>query len=304
MHAVTRRLPAAALALAALGALTHPAAADRRADTTCAGDGCEAIARSGGPARRHGGRSKKPSPVTCKYKNMRLDPTHTMLRPDGSTVQGDGTGQWYERQCVDARDLAQIEEARGANPDETAQIFGLMDGLHAIQRQPVYIRNRTVPDLVEEARSRLHFPAATPRFSPASPWTFVNYPTALWLDGDFAAPRSATAETPEVRVTVTATPEEVHWDTGDRETVVCPGPGRAPDPSAPRDHGGCSHIYTWPSAGQPDGGYQATATVFWRVSWTAEGAPGGGDLGLIPQRLQPVRIPVAEVQALNTPTHP
>ena len=169
MHAVTRPLPAAALVFALLAALAHPAAADRRADTTCAGDGCEATARSGEPARRHGGRSKQQSPVTCKYKNMRLDPTYTMLRPDGSVIQGDGTGQWYERQCVDARDLAQIEEARGPNPDETARIFSIMDGLHAIRRQPVYIQNRTVPDLVEEARSRLAFPAPTPRFSPASP---------------------------------------------------------------------------------------------------------------------------------------
>ena len=303
MHAVTRPT-AALLAFALLGTLASPATADRRADTTCAGDGCEATARSDGRARRHGGRSKQPSPVTCKYKNMRLDPTYTMLRPDGSNVQGDGTGQWYERQCVDARDLARIEEGLGPNPDETTQIFGVMDQLHAIQRQPVYIRNRTVPDLVEEARSRLQFPAATPRFSPASPWTFVNYPTALWLDGDLAAPRTATAETPEVRVTATATPEEVHWDTGDGATVVCSGPGRAPDPSTPADHGNCSHVFAWPSTVQPDGAYHATATVFWRVTWTAEGTPGGGDLGLIPQRLEPVRIPVAEVHALNTPTRP
>lgn len=304
MHAVTRPLPAAVLAISLVAAMVQPAAADRRADTTCAGDGCEATARSGGPAHRPGGRSKRPSPITCKYKNMRLDPTYTMLRPDGSAIEGDGTGQWYERHCVDARDWARIEEALGPNPDDTTQILGLMEGLRATERQPVYIRNRTVPDLVEEARSRLQFPTATPRFAPASPWTFVNYPTALWLDGDLAAARTATAETPEVRVTVTATPEEVHWETGDGATVVCSSPGRAPDPSTPADHGDCSHIYSWPSAGQPDGAYHVYATVFWRVTWTAEGAPGGGDLGLVPQRSQPVRIPVAEVQALNTPTHP
>ena len=38
MHAVTRRTPAIALAVALLSGLAGPAAADRRADTTCSGD--------------------------------------------------------------------------------------------------------------------------------------------------------------------------------------------------------------------------------------------------------------------------
>jgi hypothetical protein len=219
-------------------------------------------------------------------------------------VQGDGLGQWFERQCVDSRDLEKINDAVGPNADEASRITAIMQQLQAVQRQPVYIRHRQVPELIDEAKSRLQFPGLTPKFSPASPWTFVNYPTALWLDGDFATSRTATAETPEVRVIVTATPEEVHWDTGDGATVVCSGPGRAPDPSAAAESSDCSHIYPWPSAGQPAGAYHATATVFWHVTWTAEGAPGGGDLGLVPQRSQPVRIPVAEVQALNTPTRP
>ena len=46
---------------------------------------------------------------------------------------------------------------------------------------------------LEEARSRLVFPPLTPRFAPAAPWTFVNYPTALWLDGDTATPRLSQA---------------------------------------------------------------------------------------------------------------
>jgi len=42
-----------------------------------------------------------------------------------------------------------------------------------------------------------------------------------------------------------------------------------------------------------------TATVEWRVSWTASGAPGGGDLG-ISRRSSSTSVRVAEIQVLNT----
>lgn len=300
MHAVTRRTATIALAIALLSGISGPAAADRRADTTCSGDGCEATAENRTPTR-YGNGAKAPSPITCRYKNMRLDPTATMLRPDGSTITGDGAGQWFERQCVDARDLATIDEAAGPNPDETARIFSMMDQLRAIQRQPVYIRTRQVPELIDEARSQLQFPVLAPRFSPASPWTFVNFPTSLWLDGD-ASSKSATAEVPGVRVTVTATLEQVRWDTGDGVTEVCFGPGQAPSPNNESTEADCSHRWSWPSAGRPGEAYRVTATAMWRVTWAAEGAPGGGDLGLIPQRSESISVPVAEIQMLNTPT--
>jgi hypothetical protein len=306
VHTVTRRRLAATLLIttAVAAGSVPPASAGRLARASCSNDACEADARSQGDAHGSGRKTTSTNPITCQYKNMRVDPNFALVRPDGSVVQGDGTGQWYERQCVDTRELARISEAAGPNPDEFARITATMQQIQAIDRRPAYLHTREVPSLVDEARSRLVFPAATPRFSPAAPWTFVNFPTALWLDGDLAAPRSATADAPGVRVTVTATPEEVRWDTGDGATVACHGPGHAPDPSTRSDHDDCSHVWSWPSAGQPDGAYHATATVFWRVTWTAEGAPGGGDLGLVPQRSQPVRIPVAEIQALNTPTGP
>jgi hypothetical protein len=304
VHAVTRHRPSAVLAVAGLllvGSAT-PASAGRLARASCSNDNCEADARSQDDSPARGGRrSGSTNPVTCRYVNMRVDPNFALVRPDGSVVQGDGTGQWYERQCVDARELAKISEAAGPNPDEVSNIRAVMDQIQAIDRRPIYVRTRDLPALVDEARSRLAFPLLTPKFSPAAPWTFVNYPTALWLDGDTTAPQTATADAPGVRVTVTATPEEVRWDTGDGATVVCQGPGRAPDPSTPSDHGDCSHVWSWPSAGRPNAAYTVTATVFWHATWTAEGAPGGGDLGLVPQRSEPVRIPVAEIQALNTP---
>lgn len=306
MHPLKRPLPVAVITVLVLAAWIPAAEAGRKADTRCDGDGCEATAGNHAePGRGTRRKSATPNPVTCRYRNMRLDPSFVFHRPDGSIVPTDGTGQWYERQCVDARELAKIDEAYGGSQDDAARIVGFREGIRAIQRQPVYLRSRPdVPALAEEARSRLVFQPLAPRFAPASPWTFVNYPTALWLDGEAVTPRSATAEVPGVRVTVTATVEQVQWDTGDGGTEVCTGPGRAPDPAVAGDRGDCAHTWSWPSAAQPGGAYQATATVFWRVMWSAEGAPGGGDLGLVPQRSQPLSVPVAEIQILNTQPRP
>ncbi|HZQ78541.1 MAG TPA: hypothetical protein VFE55_14495 [Acidimicrobiia bacterium] len=275
-----------------------PAHARGVADTVCDNDGCDATATSSHDGWQGTNRQYGSNPITCRYKNMGLDPQYTLIRPDGSVVQGDGTGQWFERQCVDSRELAKIDDAVGPNADEASKITAIMQQVQAVQRQPVYIRNRQVPELIDEARSRLVFPLLTPRSSPASPWTYVNYPTALWLDGD-ASSRTATAEAPGVRVTVSATLEEVRWETGDGAVEVCRGPGRPPDPNVSGDHGDCSHVWSWPSSGQPQSAYQVTATSLWRVTWTAEGAPGGGDLGLVPQRSVPVAVRVAEIQTLN-----
>jgi hypothetical protein len=293
-----RRVAAVMVAWALLVTSAAPAHARGVGDTACDHDGCDATAKSSRDAWRGRNWRRGSNPVTCRYKNLGLDPQYALIRPDGSVVQGDGTGQWFERQCVDSRDLAKINDATGANGDEASKIAAIMQQVRAVQRQPVYIRSRQVPELIEEAKSRLQFPMLTSRFSPASPWTFVNYPTALWLEGD-ASSRTATAEVPGVRVTVSASLEEVQWATGDGAVEVCAGPGRAPDPSVRGDHGDCSHVWSWPSVGQPDSAYQVVATALWRVTWTAEGAPGGGDLGLIPQRSAPIPVPVAEVQTLN-----
>ena len=83
---------------------------------------------------------------------------------------------------------------------------------------------------------------------------------------------------------------------GNGDTVTCDGPGTpysASDPNATTD---CS--YTWPQAGS----YTVTATVYWSVTWTAAGAPGGGNLGLQAGPAAEVPVTVTESQAINTPT--
>ncbi|MHB1927987.1 MAG: hypothetical protein ACYCUG_00880 [Acidimicrobiales bacterium] len=86
---------------------------------------------------------------------------------------------------------------------------------------------------------------------------------------------------------------------GDGHTITCDGPGVAYDPSAPNATTYCS--YTWPSssAGQPGGVYRVAATVYYRASWSATGAPGGGNLGLVAGPASTVAVRVAESQAIN-----
>jgi hypothetical protein len=291
----------ATLTLALLVAAAAPVSAGGIAHTNCDNEGCDATASSSRERTNSGGHRRASSPLTCQYRKLDVPPDAVFYRPDGSPLEVDGTGRWFERDCVDARDLATIQSRYANGGDEISRTMALVDSVRAVQRQPLYLRPAVIPDLVEEARSRLEFPVLNPKFAPASPWTFVNYPTALWLDGDLTAARSASAEVPGVRVVVSATVTEVRWETGDGGVEVCRSGGRAPDSRVPGDHGDCSHVWAVPSIGQP-GGFPVGATVFWRVVWSVDGAPGGGDLGVIPQRSPGLRVPVAEIQIVNTPT--
>ena len=45
-----------------------------------------------------------------------------------------------------------------------------------------------------------------------------------------------------------------------------------------------------------------SATIYWSVSWTSVGAPGGGNLGLKPGPTAQMAVRVTESQAINTPS--
>jgi hypothetical protein len=124
----------------------------------------------------------------------------------------------------------------------------------------------------------------------------VGVATWLWIAPGAWRTLAASATAGPVTTTATATPSKVVWDMGDGDTVTCDGPGTAYSPSAPNATTGCS--YTWPGPGS----FTVTATVYWSVTWTASGAPGGGNLGV--QAGPPAQVPVmvTESQAINTPT--
>jgi hypothetical protein len=119
----------------------------------------------------------------------------------------------------------------------------------------------------------------------------------LWVDTAWS-PSAASASVTGVTSTVTATPLQVTWQTGDGATVTCHGPGVAYDPTRPPDAqaSDCTHTYVSPSIGEPGGTYTLTATVTYTVAWTASNG-GGGELGTVTRTSQ-TRVRVVEVQAV------
>jgi hypothetical protein len=131
---------------------------------------------------------------------------------------------------------------------------------------------------------------------PASRGAIVNMPLWLWVDSGKWAPTSATATVDGVTVQTTASPDRVTWSLGTGDEIVCDSPGTPYDQSRPEaeQHSDCTFVY--PQAGT----FTVTATVEWDVSWTAVGAAGGGNLGVV-RRSASTEIPVSEIQALNRP---
>jgi hypothetical protein len=85
-----------------------------------------------------------------------------------------------------------------------------------------------------------------------------------------------------------------------REHVTCQGAGT---PYTSVDNLGsaspdCGHTYTSSSAGQPDGAFQATATITWDVTWQGPGDAGGVLAPLFSTAAAAFRV--AESQALDT----
>jgi len=156
--------------------------------------------------------------------------------------------------------------------------------------------------LAQQALATMHLPAPRIGMSPPNTAEIVNFQDWLWVDSSMWHPISATASVGSVAATATATPQRVVYDMGDGNQVVCSSAGTPYNPAtAPGAQStSCSYRYANSSAGQPNNLYAASATIYWHVTWTAVGAPGGGDLGEIPGDTATTQVAVDEVQALNT----
>lgn len=244
--------------------------------TRCDNESCEAQA-----IREHHedgtGSSAPTDPLTlpCTYRPMDVPADHAVYSPDGTLVEVDGTGQWYERICT-------------------------LQGFEVI-RDAMYIHPANPVELREEARERLVFPTLPVTLNPARHQT-VNFRSLLWVEPTTWAPVSATATVPGVSVTVAATPIHITWSMGDGGKVECNGPGVPynPDKSEEDQDTSCSYVYRHSSAGQPGEVFRLTTTVQWALSWSVTGAAGGGTLGVVSRTSPAVDVRVVEVQAVNT----
>jgi hypothetical protein len=157
-------------------------------------------------------------------------------------------------------------------------------------------------DLAREALAKL--PLGPPTIGTSPPperEQLVNLPTWLWISAaEWTNPRTATASVPGISATVTAKPQWVRWSMGNRDTLVCAGPGATWDPAraGSEQSTDCSYTYRHSSAAQPGERFTITATVEYAVTWQATGAPGGGSLGTL-SRTAGASLRVGESQAIG-----
>jgi hypothetical protein len=219
------------------------------------------------------GAPRRTSTLSCTY--MHVDPASEALLGTG----GPTPGHWAYPYCT------------GGGYINPMGVIWIYDG-----KTPT----ASPPALAMQAVSQLQLPAAVVDTSPAASSLTVNVPTWLWVDAAMWHGLTATASAGPVSATATATPYEVIWDMGDGSRITCHSPGTPWNVNVPADDpSGCSYTYGQSSASQPNGTYTITTTVYWHVTWTAEGAPGGGDLGLIPGPSTQTKVYVQEVHAIN-----
>ncbi len=161
--------------------------------------------------------------------------------------------------------------------------------------------------LALQATNLLTLPAPIVNLNPSA-FSIVNLSSWLWIDPQTWHSFRATATAGGVSATAIATPVSVSWSMGDGHTVVCDGPGTPYDPTIPdaAQSTACSYAFPESSAGRPsadgdsnDGAFDVTATITWTVSWSATGAPGGGQLpSLHTGSTVPVRV--EQVESVGT----
>ena len=161
--------------------------------------------------------------------------------------------------------------------------------------------------LAMQAENSLQLPSPTINFNPATN-AVVNLSTWIWIDPASWHPYVVSATVGTVTATATATPESVSYNLGDGDALTCPGPGtayRTDQPSAAQQTY-CSYAYPSTSSGQPspdgnpnDGAFRVTATVTWQVSWSAQGAPGGGGLPSL-TTFSATNLRVEQVESVNS----
>lgn len=171
----------------------------------------------------------------------------------------------------------------------------------------------TPQQLSVDATNQLTPPPPSVQLSPAADattWQWVNVPTWAWVPASDWVPLSATASIPGVVVTATATPVQlvVSYFDGGWHTVTCAGAGTPYsdglasqiDPARPLNAASpsCGWTYQNSSAGQPGELVPVSVRIVYHASWTATGAPGGGNLGTVTSPATSFSVKVAEVQTV------
>jgi hypothetical protein len=272
-------------------------AGSKSAKAECDDTGCASSVRSVEeiPGRRRSGPRRR-APSACTFRVVDVADGTPIYRPDGSVIEVDGTGRWYEKRC-------RVEVPPSSAPFGTSPGVGEV-GRRAETTELVYLRRRPAAppqELAMEAMGELPLPEPAIATSPPPQFdSVVNVPVFLAVDSADWQPKSVTTGVTGVTVTVVAVPTRTEWQLGNGDVVVCDGPGTPYDFSRPEHDqvADCVYTYRTTSIGQPDERFPVTATVVWRASWSAVGAPGGGDLGEV-RRSATTSLRVVQVQTVN-----
>ena len=273
------------------------AAKTSSADATSGGGGAEANAQmetvqDRGPDTRGVPRRRSRGSLSCERYNS--------LWFSGTPV---GTGNGAPAKSVEESRIPLAEKL------EPGDFYGLVctdengqEVVNEIRRyNPADPTSPMDPEvLAEEAAARL---AVSPPQVELSPKPGLNQIVQLttWMWVTNWEPNAASASLPGVTATVTATPRKVTWNMGNGDQVVCKGPGTPFDFSRPEESQAtdCSYTYRHSSTSQPGGVYQVSATMSYDVSWSAEGAPGGGVLPAIESAPETFPVRVIEIHAVE-----
>jgi hypothetical protein len=252
--------------------------------TVGASDGGTVGGEPGGPGTGVGGGGSGPSPWLCTS-------TELTLNDEGGFAPGGPTpGSWYSVTCENVSTGASTTETEWIPDPPTAQAPAVDP--HAVALQ---------------AEASLRLPTPAVHFDPAGQ-SVVNLPTWLWIDRGIWHPASVTASVGPVSATAVATPVSVTWTMGDGGSTTCDGPGTPYDPelASSSQSTSCFYTYAVSSAGQStlaggadDDAFKVVATIDWSVTWTAQGAAGGGTLPPLVTSSSAL-VPVEQVESLDT----
>ncbi len=237
--------------------------------------GIETVREGGGAgSSRHRGSG---SSMRCRYHAT--DAARVVTADPGEAVAPEPR-EYYVFICT-RNGQEVVNELRQYNPSE--------------QGQPV-----VAPEvLAEQAAANLSVASPVVELSPKVGLNQITQLTT-WMWVTNWEPDSASASVPGVTSTVTATPTKVTWNMGNGDEVVCNGPGTPFDFSRPEEGQStdCSYTYRHSSTSQPGGVYEVSATMSYDVSWSAEGASGGGALPAV-SATETFPVRVIEIHAVE-----
>jgi hypothetical protein len=141
--------------------------------------------------------------------------------------------------------------------------------------------------------------AANPPLDQPGRYGIVHVPTWLWLEPAYWAPITESEAQGTVAVSVTATPQQALWSTGDGHNETCGGPGTPWRSGLADTATGCKHTYTSSSAEEPGTAYALSAAVAWQFTWTLNGVPQG-PFGVVTVTSPTINYQVGEIQAIET----